>query len=176
MNALQRFCQHNFSQDANRAGKLFVREQLEKHFHSCTALIFLIWAIVGCSSVHNIRPDLDTPNYQKIITVMTFNIRHGCGDTEPGNSNPAFFRGCPKKFDLIVSAIRSVNPDVIGLQETSSGQAERIARSLNMNFVYSTHNSGGYGSWWGNAVLSRFKILKAQRTAIGGAGGIIEVL
>ena len=65
-----------------------------------------------------------------------------------GNTSAAFFRSCPKKFDLIVSAIGSVNPDVIGLQEVSNDQAARIARSLYMNYVYSWHNSSGsYGVW-----------------------------
>ena len=40
-----------------------------------------------------------------------------------------------------------------------------------MNYVYSAHNSTGYGHWWGNAVLSRFQILESQTTAIGGSLG-----
>jgi endonuclease/exonuclease/phosphatase family metal-dependent hydrolase len=127
--------------------------------------------MVGCSSVQNIRSDTDTLNSLNTLTVMTFNIRHGCGTVKPGNTSHRFFKSCPKKYDLIVPAIRSVDPDVVGLQEVSIGQAGKIAKSLNMNYVFSRHNPDGYGGWWGNAVLSKFKILDSKKTAIGGAGG-----
>jgi len=102
---------------------------------------------------------------------MTFNIRHGCGRENWGDTSSGFFKGCTKKYDGIIAAIRSVEPDVVGLQEISSGQAGLIAKALNMNYTYSSHNSSGYGSWWGNAVLSKFKILEAKKIAIGGSPG-----
>jgi len=135
------------------------------------ALALLTWAISGCSNVQNIRPAADTPNFQRTLTVMSFNIRHGCGRESWGNASSAFFKGCPKKLDPVISAIRSADPDVVGLQEVSSSQAGEIARALNMNYAYSAHNSSGYGHWWGNAVLSRFQILESETTAIGGSAG-----
>jgi len=140
-------------------------------FNSFTILALLAWTISGCSNVQNIRPVADTPNFQKTLTVMSFNIRHGCGREQWGNASSAFFKGCPKKLDPVISAIRSADPDVVGLQEVSSSQAGEIARTLNMNYAYSAHNSTGYGHWWGNAVLSRFQILESQTTAIGGSAG-----
>ena len=134
-------------------------------------LCAFILTIAGCSNVKNIRPDAITPNLQPTLTIMTFNIRHGCGRENWGNTSSGFFKGCTKKYDGIIATIRSVDPDVVGLQEISSGQAGLIAKALNMNYSYSSHNSSGYGSWWGNAVLSKFKILEAKKVAIGGSAG-----
>lgn len=131
----------------------------------------LILAITGCVSVRNIRPVAITPDIQSTLTVMTLNIRHGCGRDYWGETSGGFFRVCPKKYNDIIAAIRSADPDVVGLQEISRGQARRIAKALDMNYAYSNHNSTGYGSWWGNAVLSKFKLLRSRKIAIGGSTG-----
>lgn len=135
-------------------------------------LFVLAMAIMGRSNVKNIRPEAITPNFQSTLTVMTFNIRHGCGLESWGEDSNAFFKSCTKNNDTLIAAIQSVNPDVIGLQEVSNGQAELIARALNMNYVYGTHNSFGYGSWWGNALLTKFKILESEKIVLGGSSGI----
>ena len=102
---------------------------------------------------------------------MTFNIRHGCGRESWGISISSFFRGCEKNYDEIIAAIKSANPDVVGLQEVRRGQSRRIAEALDMNYTFGTHNGGGYGSAWGNAVLSNFKILESKKMAIRGSAG-----
>ena len=146
---------------------------LSKHLRlPCLCPILLSALILTACSVQNIRPEEDTPNLQESLTVMSFNIRHGCGVESWGNATSAFLRNCTKKLDRIVSAIRSANPDVIGLQEVDSSHVENIAEALNMNFAYSPHNPSGYGRWWGNAVLSKFKILESKTTPVGGAGEI----
>lgn len=131
----------------------------------------LVFIVTGCSNIRNIRPDTITANFQPTLTVMTFNIRHGCGREKWGNSSSAFFRSCTKNYEQIIAAIRSADPDVVGLQEVSNSQAGGIARALNMNYAYSSHNVRGYGSWWGNAVLSKFRILESEKIAIGGSDG-----
>jgi len=136
-----------------------------------TILCVLVFTITGCGSFKNIRPETITPNFQSTITVMSFNIRHGCGRESWGNTTSAFFRGCEKKYDEIVAAIRSADPDVVGLQEVNRGQAGIIAKALNMNYSYSTHNGSGYGSYWGNAVLSKFKLSDSRKISIGGSAG-----
>jgi len=130
----------------------------------------LISLIASCSNVKNIRPEAITPNFQSTLTVMTFNIRHGCGREKSGDTSSQFFRGCNKKYDDIIAAIRSADPDVVGLQEVSNSQVRLIANALNMNYAYSNHNSSGYGGWWGNAVLSKLKLVESKRIAIGGSG------
>lgn len=135
----------------------------------------LVFTIAGCSGGNsggnNIRPEAITPNFQSNLTVMTFNIRHGCGREKWGNTSSGFFKGCAKKYDEIIAAIKSADPDVVGLQEVNSGQAERIGKAINMNYVYYRHNSWGYGGSWGNAILSKFKILESGYVAIGGSAG-----
>lgn len=143
---------------------------VRKHVFTSTILMLLSLSIVGCG-IHNIRPESDTPNFQKTLTVMTLNIRHGCGWEKFGLASSAFFKGCTKNYDKIIAAIRSADPDVVGLQEVSSGQAGKIAKALNMNYVYTSHNLSGYGNWWGNAVLSKFKILDSKKKEIGGSAG-----
>jgi len=131
----------------------------------------LISLVASCSSVKNIRSDAITPNFQSTLTVMAFNIRFGCGREKWGDNTNEFFRGCNKKYDDIITAIRSADPDVVGLQEVTNSQVRLIANALNMNYVYRSHNSSGYGGWWGNAVLSKFKLVESKRIAIGGSGG-----
>lgn len=127
--------------------------------------------ITACSSVSNIRPDAITPNFQSNLTVMSFNIRRGCGWEKWGNTTSAFFKGCAKKYDEIIAAIKSADPDVVGLQEVRRGQTGIIAKALDMNYAYNTHNASGYGSSFGNAILSKFKILESHSKAIGGSAG-----
>jgi endonuclease/exonuclease/phosphatase family metal-dependent hydrolase len=148
---------------------MFIGTKLTKTVTRFTTLFVLILTITGCSSVTNIRPDAITPNFQSSLTVMTFNIRHGCGRESLGEATKVFFRTCAKKLDKIIAAIKSADPDVVGLQEVHRGQVGVIAEALDMNHVYSTHSSSGYGNYWGNAVLSKFKILESQNIGIGGS-------
>lgn len=136
-----------------------------------TTLGLLILIATGCSSVRNIRSEAITPDFQSRLTVMTFNIRHGCGRQKWGSTTAGFFRGCDKRYEEIIAAIKSVDPDVVGLQEVRRGQAGKIAEALGMNYTYGSHNGYGYGSSWGNAVLSKFKILESDTKAIRGSVG-----
>ena len=144
-------------------GRLTHLERLTKF----AILYSLILIFTGCSNVKNIRPEATTPNIQSSITVMTFNIRFGCGREKLGEKTFAFLSKCTKKYDKIVAAIRSVDPDVVGLQEVNADGASLIAKALNMNYAYRIH---GPGYRWGNAVLTKFKLMKSKRISIGGAG------
>ncbi len=103
---------------------------------------------------------------------MSFNIRHGCGVEQWGDTSSKFFRNCTKKINEISRAIQSGQPDIVALQEVNDGQAATLAKAINMNYAYFPHNPGGkgYGNWWGNAILSKFQILDAELEAIGGSG------
>jgi endonuclease/exonuclease/phosphatase family metal-dependent hydrolase len=105
------------------------------------------------------------------LTVMAFNIRHGCGRADFGNATEAFFDACRKHLDRVAAAIRSAAPDIVALQEVDTGQAPELARALGMRHTYAPHNPDGYGSDWGNAVLSRFPIVDRRVTAVGGVTG-----
>ena len=98
------------------------------------------------------------------LKFMTYNIRVGGGTENPFTS----VRNLPssrKKLERIALAIKSVDPDVVALQEVrGSHQATFLAETLNLNYAYSSH--GRRGLDWGLAVLSKFKILKVYGKVI----------
>lgn len=124
--------------------------------------------LTGCSGFDNIREMDGTEKKKDTITVMAFNIRHGCGVKNWGNSSSNFFKTCEKNLNKIAEAIKSADPDIVGLQEVDQGQASKLAKILNMNYAFNTHNPSGYGSWWGNAILSKQIILDSTQISIGG--------
>ena len=126
--------------------------------------------LTGCSGFDNIQEMDGTEKKKDAITVMAFNIRHGCGVKNWGNSSSYFFKTCEKNLNKIAEAIKSADPDIVGLQEVDRGQAPKLAKILNMNYAFNTHNpfDYGYGSWWGNAILSKQIILDSTQTSIGG--------
>jgi len=133
-------------------------------------LMITVWTLFlnGCSGFDNIREMDGTEKKKDAITVMAFNIRFGCGVKNWGNSSSYFFKTCEKNLNKIAEAIKSADPDIVGLQEVGRGQAPKLAKILNMNYTFNTHNTSGYGSWWGNAILSKQIILDSTQTSIGG--------
>ena len=125
-------------------------------------LICLIWLVLlGCASsisIKNIRqPDIASEKMDTDeLIFMTFNIRAGGGMENYGMS-PRLVKAPKENLSKLASAIKSVDPDIAGLQEVRGyDQAKFIADQLNMNFAYVTH---GRASWWGLAILSKFNIL-----------------
>ena len=111
------------------------------------------------------------PGWGAPLSVMTYNIRVGYGSKNT-SLGPWKLRHQKKSLPPIVLAIRSINPDIVGLQEVlSAGQAEQLARALNMNYVYAAHPPSS--DWWGLAVLSKFKILATRTSAISSDRGIL---
>ena len=110
---------------------------------------------IGClSSINNIR-SINTSDLisQKEFTFMTFNIQAGCGYSTYGIS-PQYCKVKNKDLIFLVEAIKSVDPDIVALQEVRGFyQAKLLATQLNLNFVYSTH-----GNFWGLAILSKHPI------------------
>jgi endonuclease/exonuclease/phosphatase family metal-dependent hydrolase len=143
-----------------------------KRIQAGVAVAFVCLLLSASCTTQNIRSASDTPNIQETLIVMAFNIRHGCGVENWGAASSSFFRGCTKRLDRVVSAIRSVDPDVVGLQEVDSAHVAELAAALDMNYAYSPHNPSGYGRWWGNAVLTKFEILDSEVTSVGGSGSI----
>ncbi len=146
----------------------YVLRQLQR---GLLAFVFLaVLFLAGCSNFKNIRiPEIGVVS-KPTITIMSFNIRHGCGNYQPPRTSSHFYKTCRKNLYAVAAAIQSADPDVVGLQEVDDFHASKLAKVLNMNYAYSSHNSEGYGSWWGNAILSKFPILDAERKAVGGYG------
>jgi len=93
------------------------------------------------------------------LRVMTFNIQHG-------NVNLADYID----LDKMCQIIRSVNPDVVALQEVYgcgpwkelTAQAETMAAALGMHCFYGRSIFISGENPYGNAILSKYPIVEAQ--------------
>jgi len=136
-------------------------------------LLFICTLPGGCSiPVHNIRPPGSGVVERRPVTLMTYNIRIGAGLRKYGR-NPYLLKDEIHPDLLpIITGIRSVDPDIIGLEEVlGEEQAASIAGALNMNYAYVSHGLDKYGTWWGVAVLSKFPILHVARQEISSGRG-----
>ena len=122
--------------------------------------------LIGCAQlagISNIRKpeDVKEPSEKRNLKFMTFNIRVGGGWKDP-KTGPQSLGSSKQNLERIASAIKSVDPDVIALQEVRGyGQAKFIAETLNLNFSYV-----GHSNWWGLAILSKHKIVHATTKTI----------
>ena len=117
--------------------------------------------------------DIKTPS-DVPLTVMTFNIRVGAGIKMFGTI-PHLLKNSPKNLDFIAQAIKSVDPDVVGLQEVQGdNQAKSLAKLLNMNYVYKRYGSHQVENWFGVAILSKHKITNSKNYSIAGLGSAQE--
>jgi endonuclease/exonuclease/phosphatase family metal-dependent hydrolase len=134
--------------------------------------LFIMFSFYGCSSIYNIRKaadDQDLKNKNSLV-IMTYNIRMGGGSKNP-DLPPQKLRAPFKNLDNLVKAIRSVDPDIVALQEVPGFyQAKYLARELRMNFVYSGH--GDKKIKWGLAILSKFKLSKKEIRSIYYPGSV----
>jgi len=121
---------------------------------------------MGPMEPHNIRKieHVREVDESRCLKFMTYNIRVGAGIENPFTS----IRNLPssrEKLERIALAIKSVDPDVIALQEVRGiHQATFLAKTLNLNYAYSSHGRRGFD--WGLGVLSKFKISKVHSKVI----------
>ncbi len=116
--------------------------------------------------------------YHVIMRLLLYNIRYGTGHKK-GFHLPVpyagFFKKTTANLQRIISFIRTVDPDVIGLIEVDSGsyrssnycQAERIARELDYNFVVETKYSN-------NSIVQRVPVIRQQSNALLSRCAIID--
>ena len=128
----------------------------KNYLHIFTIAIFLIAA--ACQPIQSVRPSESKIVKGSCLQLMTYNIRVGAG--RDGLLTPVkYLTSSESKLQKIVSAIRSLEPDIIGLQEVrGTAQAAFLADSLGMNYVYLSHEDSRLE--WGLAVLSRFRIVE----------------
>ncbi len=99
----------------------------------------------------------------KYIRVATFNIRHG--------------KGVDNRVSLkrVAATLNNLNPHIAGLQEVDcfmprsffQDQAKRLARCLGMHYNYAPNLK--YGPCrYGNALLSKFPVLKCENIPLPG--------
>lgn len=98
------------------------------------------------------------------MRLLTLNIRFGAGGQsleKPGYDIPT----SEKKLSALAAAIRSVDPDIIVLQEVkNSRQARRMAELLEMHHAYASHPTSYAFDFfeWGLATIFRFKLIRAD--------------
>lgn len=96
------------------------------------------------------------------MRIMTLNIRYGSGIEKleaPGYDQAS----SAQKLLAIATAIRSLDPDVVALQEVrNQRQAENLARLTGMNSIYVSHPIGYrlFFFEWGLAFLHRLRLVE----------------
>jgi len=138
----------------------------------CYGVLILLMALSGCTQIHSIRSPGKSGTQVRPFTVLTYNIRVGAGVRKYGRNPYLLKDDIQPDLPPIIAAIRSVGPDIVGLQEVlGEDQAASIAKVLNMNYAYVPHGLEKYGAWWGVAVLSKFPILHVTRQEISSGRG-----
>ena len=120
----------------------------------------IIPSLVGCeTSRHTKQADTrEVVRKDASLSLMTYNIRVGAGREKP-LTPVKYLSSSREKLEAIALAIKSVDADVIALQEVrGSAQAKFLADTLNLNYAYVSH--GDFRLEWGLAVLSKFSILE----------------
>lgn len=126
-------------------------------------------ALSACTQATNLETAICETKKADPLTVMTFNIRVGHGVADWGK-NPYELRNEREQLGPIIAAIRSVDPDIVGLQEVlTDGQVRRIARALDLNYSIAAHPNRS--PWWGVAVLSKCPIEDAETFQISSGSG-----
>jgi len=139
---------------------------------------FMGLGLAACNDFNNVRPDNLAPTKDHPIAVLSCNIRIGAGTQDWGRSPYRLKDEVALDLDSVAAAIRSVDPDIVGLQEVlGAGQAAFLGKALNMNYAYVPHGMDAYGAWWGVAFLSKYKILDVARREISyGRGNTKSIL
>jgi len=122
--------------------------------------------MTACTPPQKVRqPEtLEATRKDSCLTLMTYNIRVGAG-RENLLMPVKYLNSSGEKLEKIASAIKSIDPDIIGLQEVKgSAQAKSLADALGFNYAYVSH--GDSRLEWGLAVLSRFTIVEYQQEVI----------
>jgi endonuclease/exonuclease/phosphatase family metal-dependent hydrolase len=104
------------------------------------------------------------------LTFLTINIQLGFPrDISPWNENN--IGGTIENLDNIIEAIKSIDPDIVGLQEVArdrsntqvKSQVQYIAKKIGMNYAYGDDGEIGTNhpfssGFWGNAILTKYEI------------------
>jgi endonuclease/exonuclease/phosphatase family metal-dependent hydrolase len=128
--------------------------------------VIITSSIAACTPPQKVRqPEIvEVIRKDSCLTLMTYNIRVGAG-RENLLMPVKYLNSSGEKLEKIALAIKSVAPDIIGLQEVrGSAQAKSLADALGFNYVYVSH--GDSRLEWGLAVLSKFTIVEYQREVI----------
>lgn len=133
-------------------------------------LVVCVFALAGCGGTdHQRRGSLPPPvTAQSPLTVMTFNIRLGLGRGDPHRDILRMSAQWGRNLDAVIDAIRSADPDIVGLQEVAGpGQLWNIAQALDMNHAYVGHDAGsGQARQRGMGLLSKYPIVSSRGASL----------
>ena len=129
-----------------------------------TLVIVILLIATSCKPPQSVRPSKSEVVTGSCLQLMTYNIRVGAG--RDGLLTPVMYLTSSKsKLEKIALTIKSLNPDIIALQEVrGTAQAEFLADYLGINYAYLSHEDSRLE--WGLAVLSRFKIAEYHQKII----------
>ncbi len=119
---------------------------------TATAVLLAILALTG-AWVRVSQPQSTTPKH--VLTILTYNLQQGSHIN--GNRNYS------KQLDLL----RSLNPDIIGLQESdtarpSGGNVDVVRCWAESMGYYAYYGPGSIAGTFGAAILSRYPIMNAR--------------
>jgi endonuclease/exonuclease/phosphatase family metal-dependent hydrolase len=112
------------------------------------------------------------------LTVVTWNIRLAFGHTEsdPWSDD---IGGKPELIDSISQLLKSLNPDIVLLQEVPYNRENTIIKKvvdtmgyfMNFNYAFGGHGYNSNGTYptraqWGTAILSKFEIVKIENREV----------
>ena len=149
------------------------------HSYTLRSLAWVLSLVVlaGCQNIRKVRTEdaAEALLARKPLTVMSFNIRVGYGGKDPG-VDPYLLAMKSENLPPILAAIRSIDPDIIGLQEArGADQVRRLAQALDMYYAYAWHDTDdSRPRWWGVAILSKYPILKSRRVQIESESGNVK--
>lgn len=102
----------------------------------------------------------DTP---KQLTVMTYNVLYGAGvDAKEAQYAGEKYQG--NRLERVISVIKHVNPDIVGIQEACSwdkngeAAAKQVAKELGMNYFVAKSGRSRFNV----ALFSKFPIVSAK--------------
>jgi endonuclease/exonuclease/phosphatase family metal-dependent hydrolase len=147
------------------------------------AVLAALLALVLCRAAES-RAEPPRP-----LVFVTLNLLHG-GVTSGLTGRDDDLE---RRLELVTSELRALDPDVVGLQEASTGRgrgnvARRLAHALGLHWVYAPALFGLTG--WapaddlvgtlmnfteGPAVLSRFPILRSEARSLPRCNGLFDV-
>ena len=129
-----------------------------------TLAMVILLITTGCKPIQSVKPFKSEVVTGSCLQLMTYNIRVGAG--RDGLLTPVrYLTSSTSKLKKIALAIKSLDPDVIALQEVrGASQAEFLADYLGMNYAYLSHEDSRLE--WGLAVLSRFRITEYYKKFI----------
>ncbi len=133
-------------------------------------LVLAVFALAGCAATNYLRTGPVPPpiTAKSPLTVMSFNIRLGLGQEDPHRDILRMSAQWGRNLNAVIEAIRSADPDIVGLQEVAGPeQLREIAQALDMNHSFEGYDTGSdLAPEWGVGILSKYPITSSSGVAM----------